>query len=81
MLKSFQELKIYSTTKVDQVFKSIGSFVFLTLDLSGRYLRKYEIINGDCQLLEDNNRVTKLFAFESFYLRHLSKFFGRILRN
>ena len=35
--------------------------VFLAISkpktLSGRYLRKYEIIDGDCQILEDNNKV------------------------
>ena len=81
MLKSFQELKIYSTTKLDQVFKSICSFVFLTLDLSGRYLRKYEIINGDCQILEDNNRVAKKYSSLLLIVLHLSKFFGRIMRS
>ena len=33
-------------------------FVFLYLHFSGRYLRKYEMNNGDCQILEDDNRVS-----------------------
>ena len=62
-IKKFPGIEnIFNNRSISGVIKHMYLY-FLTLDLSGRYLRKYEIINGDCQLFEDNNRVTKIFAF------------------
>ena len=34
------------------------SINLINLHFSGRYLRKYEMNNGDCQILEDDNTVS-----------------------
>ena len=59
------------------------SLLFLNLDLSGRYLRKYEIINGDCQILEDNNKVDNKISLtlKKISTGQFSKFSGRIMKS
>ena len=61
--------------------------VFLAISkpkiFSGRYLRKYEIIDGDCQILEDNNKVdNKIHISEnknfSFSMDNLASFLDEL---